>query len=142
MRAAVCASGTTTWSSPWSDDFFDADFFLFFLFFEAGAGGGAPGTMRMLGVVGEADMMCVSATPVGALEAEWKEHGLAPYVALIVGQEIASKKDALRAAVSSGYAPGNALMIGDAPGDMKAAHASGALFFPIVPGDEEGRLEP
>ena len=28
-------------------------------------------------------------------------------------------------------------MIGDAPGDMKAAHASGALFFPIVPGDEE-----
>jgi len=90
---------------------------------------------------GEADMMCVSATPVGALEAEWKEHGLARYVALIVGQEIASKKDALRAAVSSGYAPGKALMIGDAPGDMKAAHASGALFFPIVPGDEEASWE-
>jgi phosphoglycolate phosphatase-like HAD superfamily hydrolase len=90
---------------------------------------------------GEADLMCVSATPVGALEAEWKEHGLAPYVSLIIGQEMASKKEALSAAVSSGYAPGKALMIGDAPGDMKAAHSSGALFFPIVPGDEEASWE-
>jgi hypothetical protein len=32
-------------------------------------------------------------------------------------------------------------MIGDAPGDMLAAHASGALFFPIVPGDEEASWE-
>ena len=29
------------------------------------------------------------------------------------------------------------LMIGDAPGDLKAARANGALFFPINPGDEE-----
>ena len=27
-------------------------------------------------------------------------------------------------------------MIGDAPGDKKAAHGNGALFYPIVPGDE------
>jgi len=29
------------------------------------------------------------------------------------------------------------LMIGDAPGDMKAARANNALFFPINPGYEE-----
>ena len=28
-------------------------------------------------------------------------------------------------------------MIGDAPGDFKAAKANGALFFPINPGKEE-----
>jgi len=34
-------------------------------------------------------------------------------------------------------------MIGDAPGDFKAARSNGAVFFPINPGDEEaswGRL--
>ena len=29
-------------------------------------------------------------------------------------------------------------MIGDAPGDYKAAKANGVLFFPINPGHEEG----
>ena len=28
-------------------------------------------------------------------------------------------------------------MIGDAPGDYKAARGNGALFYPINPGDEE-----
>ena len=28
-------------------------------------------------------------------------------------------------------------MIGDAPGDMKAARANNALFYPINPGDED-----
>jgi len=28
-------------------------------------------------------------------------------------------------------------MIGDAPGDMKAAKAVGARFYPIIPGSEE-----
>ncbi len=35
------------------------------------------------------------------------------------------------------YAAGHALMIGDAPGDYKAAEANHALFFPINPGAEE-----
>jgi phosphoglycolate phosphatase-like HAD superfamily hydrolase len=33
------------------------------------------------------------------------------------------------------------LMIGDAPGDMKAAKAVGARFFPINPGSEEKSWE-
>ena len=32
-------------------------------------------------------------------------------------------------------------MIGDAPGDQKAAKANNALFFPIVPGEEEASWE-
>ena len=28
-------------------------------------------------------------------------------------------------------------MVGDAPGDMKAARANDALFFPVKPGQEE-----
>jgi phosphoglycolate phosphatase-like HAD superfamily hydrolase len=32
-------------------------------------------------------------------------------------------------------------MIGDAPGDMKAARGNGALFFPINPGFEEKSWE-
>ena len=88
-----------------------------------------------------ADMMCVSATPGAALAAEWKEHGLAAYVRLIVGQEIASKKEAIRVAAAAGYEKGKVLMIGDAPGDMAAAHSNGALFYPVVPGEEEQSWE-
>ena len=32
-------------------------------------------------------------------------------------------------------------MMGDAPGDLAAAHASGALFFPINPGYEADSWE-
>ncbi len=32
-------------------------------------------------------------------------------------------------------------MIGDAPGDMKAAKTNGVLFFPINPGQEEASWE-
>lgn len=88
-----------------------------------------------------ADMMCVSATPVGALTAEWEEHDIAKYVRLIVGQEIASKKEAIKAAVDAGLDRKKVLMVGDAPGDMKAAQSCGALFYPVIPGDEETSWE-
>jgi hypothetical protein len=32
-------------------------------------------------------------------------------------------------------------MVGDAPGDLKAARDNGALFYPINPGDEEASWE-
>jgi phosphoglycolate phosphatase-like HAD superfamily hydrolase len=84
-----------------------------------------------------ADLFCISGTPVAALEREWEEHDLTRHVRLIVGQEVASKKEALQAAIAAGVKPGRALMVGDAPGDRQAARAVGASFFPIVPGDEE-----
>jgi phosphoglycolate phosphatase-like HAD superfamily hydrolase len=83
-----------------------------------------------------ADMLVCSQTPNAALEAEWNEHGIASYVQAICGQEIGSKKETL-AAGKDIYKPENTLMIGDAPGDYKAAVANNALFFPINPGHEE-----
>lgn len=84
---------------------------------------------------GRADVMVVSATPHEALQREWEEHDLARYVIAICGQEQGTKTEHLQ--VAAKYPAGHALMIGDAPGDHKAARANGALFFPINPGAEE-----
>ncbi|HID75907.1 MAG TPA: HAD family hydrolase [Planctomycetaceae bacterium] len=86
-----------------------------------------------------ADVIVVSATPQEALQREWEEHDLAGYVAAICGQEVGTKKEHL--AVAAKYPPGHTLMIGDAPGDHRAAQANGALFFPINPGAEEKSWE-
>lgn len=84
-----------------------------------------------------ANMIVVSATPLAALEKEWAEHDIAQYVSVIAGQEQGSKTVHLRLAAGGKYAPDHILMIGDAPGDMKAARDNNALFYPINPGDEE-----
>jgi len=83
----------------------------------------------------QADLLVVSATPTEALNAEWREHDLAPFVRAIYGQELGTKKEML--AVAAHYGPDHALMIGDALGDYNAAQANGCLFFPINPGGEE-----
>ncbi len=88
-------------------------------------------------LAGAADLVVVSQTPTPALAREWAEHELAPLVRLIAGQELGSKSDHLRLTSGGRYAPKHVLMIGDAPGDFKAARANFALFFPIVPGREE-----
>ncbi len=86
---------------------------------------------------GKADVMVVSATPAEALRREWSEHDLDGLVALIAGQEMGNKREVLAQATSGRYAPDRVLMIGDAPGDRKAAEANGVLFYPIDPGDED-----
>ncbi len=87
----------------------------------------------------QADQVVVSATPNEALEREWAEHDLTQFIGAICGQESGSKKETLNAA--QGYAPDHVLMIGDAPGDLNAAQAAGALFFPINPSEEEASWE-
>lgn len=88
-----------------------------------------------------ADMIVCSATPNAALKKEWDEHGISDFIAAICGQEAGSKKETLGEAASHGYAKNHVLMIGDAPGDMKAAQAVGALFYPINPGAEDSSWE-
>ena len=83
----------------------------------------------------KADVLVVSATPQAAVEREWANQGLAPLVQTICGQEFGTKRQSL--AFASQYPENHALMIGDAPGDYKAALANNALFFPINPGEEE-----
>jgi phosphoglycolate phosphatase-like HAD superfamily hydrolase len=86
---------------------------------------------------GRADIMVVSATPGEALVREWQEHGLSPLVSLIAGQELGSKQEHLATAAVGRYEPDKILMVGDAPGDWKAASANGALFYPVDPGRED-----
>ena len=85
----------------------------------------------------KADMIVVSATPSEALAREWKEHEIAPYMRFIAGQEMGKKALHLELATKGKYPPDRVLMIGDAPGDMRAAQANGARFYPVNPGDEE-----
>jgi phosphoglycolate phosphatase-like HAD superfamily hydrolase len=90
---------------------------------------------------GVADMIVCSATPNAALQAEWDEHGISRHVRAICGQEVGSKKEILQKSSAAGYAKDHVLMIGDAPGDMQAARATGALFYPINPGAEDASWE-
>ena len=84
-----------------------------------------------------ADAIVVSATPCDALKREWDEHDISKYVRVIAGQEMGTKKEHLAFAAVGKYKPDHILMVGDAPGDMKAARANNALFYPINPGNED-----
>lgn len=84
-----------------------------------------------------ADAMVISQTPVEALEREWEENNIRKYVRVIAGQEYGTKTEHLALAAKGKYADDKILMIGDAPGDLKAAKNNGVLFFPINPGHEE-----
>jgi len=84
----------------------------------------------------KADMIVVSSTPVRALTSEWHEHDIAKYVRVIAGQEMGKKALHLKLAAGGKYPEDRILMIGDAPGDMRAAKAINALFYPINPGSE------
>jgi phosphoglycolate phosphatase-like HAD superfamily hydrolase len=89
----------------------------------------------------KADLICVSQTPSEALEREWAEHGINQYAAIIAGQELGAKTEHLRYAAVGKYPVNHILMVGDAVGDLKAAKANGALFYPINPGHEDASWE-
>jgi len=89
----------------------------------------------------KADSIVVSQTPLEALEREWNENDLEKYVRLIAGQEYGTKTEHLKYAAVGKYNLEKTLMIGDAPGDLKAAKSNGVLFYPINPGHEEDSWE-
>ncbi len=85
----------------------------------------------------KADVIVVSATPDEALQREWAEHEIDSYVAVIAGQEMGTKTEHLTITTKDRYAENRVLMLGDSPGDLKAARDVGALFFPVNPGAED-----
>jgi len=82
------------------------------------------------------DDLVVSQTPEEALVREWKLADIFHYVEIIAGQELGTKTEHLKMATDGKYDAGKILMIGDAPGDRKAAKDNNALFFPVNPGHE------
>ena len=98
-----------------------------------------PGVMDILKMgKGKADMIVVSQTPLEALEREWEENSMTPFVGLIAGQEHGTKTEHIQFATEGkGYGVDRVLMVGDAPGDQMAAEANNALYYPIIPGQEE-----
>lgn len=97
-----------------------------------------PGVMEVLEKShGRADKIVVSQTPLEALTREWKENKIDQFLNVIAGQEHGTKTEHLQYAAKGKYAPEKILMVGDAPGDLKAAKANEALFYPIIPGREE-----
>ena len=85
----------------------------------------------------KADIMVVSSASGKGLDKDWAFSGIDSYTSLVAGMELGSKKNQLRMATTGKYPPEKILMIGDAPGDMEAAHSIKALFFPVTPGSEE-----
>ncbi len=85
----------------------------------------------------KADAIVVSQTPTEALEREWTEHSIDRFVRFIAGQEVGKKSEHIAFAAEGKYEKEKMLMIGDAPGDLKAARDNDALFFPVNPGHEE-----
>ena len=85
---------------------------------------------------GKADVLVVSAASGEALVREWNEHDLAQYVAVMAGQEMGTKTQHLQYATNGKYKENHVLMVGDAPGDLKAAKVNDALFYPINPDRE------
>lgn len=83
-----------------------------------------------------ADAIVVSQTTEEALVREWRNAGLEIFIDVIAGAELGSKVESLSTAMKGRYAPERTLMVGDASGDLETARATGALFFPIIPGDE------
>lgn len=84
-----------------------------------------------------ADIVVCSAASRATLLHEWSAAGLDTFVTMIAGQENGTKAEQLlNASRAGGFDPEKVLMIGDAPGDHKAARTVGTCFFPIIPGDE------
>jgi phosphoglycolate phosphatase-like HAD superfamily hydrolase len=97
-----------------------------------------PSVRHALEAIAErADLMVVSATPNEALRREWDEHDIARCVQMICGQEMGKKAEHIAQGAGGKYPPEKMLMIGDAPGDLQAARANDACFYPINPGGEE-----
>jgi len=88
-----------------------------------------------------ADTMVVSQTPYNALKREWEENKIDHYLRMIAGQEQGTKTEHLKYAAKSKYPDDKILMIGDAPGDLKAARSNEVLFYPINPGEEDSSWE-
>lgn len=79
----------------------------------------------------------VSSAAKAGLEKDWAAGGLTPLVDFLMSQEDGSKTAQLQKAMAQCGENVRALMLGDTDSDGVCAHEAGAMFYPIMPGDEE-----
>lgn len=85
----------------------------------------------------EASVVVVSSANREALMEEWEASGFLTFVSKVMGQEEGTKADCIHELKRAGYGDLGILMVGDAPGDLKAAEENHVFFYPILPGREE-----
>lgn len=83
-----------------------------------------------------ADIAIVSSANPQAVREEWGRFGFLEYVDYVMAQDAGTKADCIAALRKKGYDPEKILMLGDAPGDRKAAEQNGVLYYPILAGQE------
>lgn len=89
----------------------------------------------------DADIAVVSSANREAVEEEWQRCGLASMASVFLTQDDGSKAFCIGELLKKGYFPENVLMLGDAPGDEKAALANHVLFYPILVKEETASWE-
>lgn len=95
------------------------------------------GVKEALAAIAEsADIAIVSSANYEAVEEEWRKNGLLPCVRHLFAQNHGTKRDCLGELLAMGYPAEHVLMVGDAPGDLRAAKEQGVSFYPITPGQE------
>lgn len=88
-----------------------------------------------------ADIAVVSSANRKAVEEEWQRCGLASMATVFLTQDDGSKAFCIGELLKKGYFMENVLMLGDAPGDEKAALANHVLFYPILVKEETASWE-
>ncbi|WP_156009999.1 HAD family hydrolase [Streptococcus ruminantium] len=78
----------------------------------------------------------VSSANKEAVEEEWTDQSLMGYVTELNCQDRGKKEDVIKRLVDEGYDPNKIMMIGDSPGDLKAAELNKVHFYPILVGQE------
>ena len=79
-----------------------------------------------------ADIAIVSSANLDAVLEEWEKHGILPHVDIVLAQNAGSKAACIEKLLTFGYDQKKVMMIGDAPGDRKAAQKNGVFYYPIL----------
>lgn len=79
-----------------------------------------------------ADIAIVSSANPEAVQEEWVKYGLMDCVDVCLAQDVGSKAYCIGKMLEYGYEKNHVLMVGDAPGDLKAAEKNGVLYYPIL----------
>lgn len=84
----------------------------------------------------QADIVIVSSANPQAVKEEWTRFGFMELVDHVMAQDAGTKTECIRRLLEKGYEPDKVLVLGDAPGDERAATNNGVLFYPILAGYE------